>query len=313
MKNYKLSVIVPVFNEEKNVPVLIERLKKVIQNLKCDYEIIFALDPCPDKTEEVILEHRINDKNIKLLKFSRRFGQPAATMAGLAYCSGDISVVIDADLQDPPELIESLVEKWKEGNDVVFAQRRSREGETFIKKMVAYIGYWVINRITDIKIPKNTGDFRLMNRKVMDHLKKIHDNEGFLRGLVAYVGFKQIAVLYDRDARLTGTGNYNRWLGSLTIGLNGIIGFSKYPLHFISVLGLIISFGSFVLGLTYFTMKILGYEPIWGNPTLVMLISFFSGVQLLCLGIIGQYMARMYDAIKARPAYIVSDFYGTEE
>jgi len=312
-ESYKLSIVIPVYNEEKNIPALIDRLKMVIINLGCSYELIFSMDPSTDLTEKIILDFRENDKNIKLIKMSRRFGQPACTIAGIKYCNGDICVVIDADLQDPPELITEMISKWKEGYDVVYAQRTHRDGESFIKKCVAYSGYWIIDKISDIKIPRNTGDFRLLDRKVIDQLKNINDNDAFLRGLVAYIGFKQIAVPFRRNARNDGKGKYNKFFGSITIALNGVLGFSKYPLHLISVLGLIISSFSILLGLIYLFLKIIDYDIKWGNPTLVILISFLSGIQLLSLGIMGQYFARMYDNIKERPLYIVDEAHGFEE
>ena len=293
MKSYKLSIVVPVFNEEKNILPLVSRLKKIISSLKCKYEIIFVMDPCTDKTETAIHELRKKDKNIKLLKTSRRFGQPACTQAGIYYCTGDICVIIDADLQDPPELIKGMVEKWNQGYHVVYAQRKTRKGEPLIKQLVAYIAYWVINKISDVRIPRNTGDFRLISREVIEELKKLKDNDGFLRGLVAYVGFNQTAIQYDRDARFSGKGKYNRLLGSMKIALNGMLGFSKYPLHLIAILGFVISSLSFILGITYFVLKLINFNIVWGNPTLVILISFLSGIQLLSLGIIGEYFARI--------------------
>jgi dolichol-phosphate mannosyltransferase len=309
-KKYKLSIIVPVYNEENNIEPLISRLKNILDDLSCNYEIIFSMDPSTDLTEKMILEQRMEDERIKLLKLSRRFGQPAATIAGIHYCTGDACVVIDADLQDPPELIKEMIQKWQEGYDVVYAQRISRKGETLIKRIVSYVGYWVINKISVVKIPRNTGDFRLISREVINELKRFNEHDPFLRGIVAYVGFSQFAIPYDRDARLEGKGKYNRFLGSLRIGLNGVLGFSRYPLHLISLLGLLISSISFLLGLTYLSLKLLDYHIVWGNPTLVMLISFLSGVQLLSLGIIGQYMARIFDEIKGRPGYIIKESIG---
>jgi polyisoprenyl-phosphate glycosyltransferase len=313
MEKYKLSIVVPVYNEEKNIPPLLLRLKNLVAELNCEYEIIFTMDPCKDQTENLILNLRKEDKNIKLLKMSRRFGQPACTQAGIYYSTGNICVVIDADLQDPPELIKEMVAKWQEGYHVVYAQRISRKGEALIKKIVAYLGYWVIDKISEVKIPRNTGDFRLISREVIEELKKMKEHDGFLRGLVAYVGFSQIAIQYNRDARLSGKGNYNRLFGSIRIGLNGVLGFSKYPLHLISILGFLISSFSFLLGITYIILKIINFDIKWGNPTLVILISFLSGVQLLSLGIIGEYFARIYDEIKGRPIYIVQDAHGFDK
>jgi dolichol-phosphate mannosyltransferase len=308
--SFLLSVVVPAYNESKNIPILLGRLKKLFVDSNIKYEIIFCLDPSTDNSAEIISKAAQEDSSIKLLHFSRRFGQPAATMAGIHYMNGDAGVVIDADLQDPPELIIDMIEKWKEGFEVVYAQRTSRDGETLIKRVVSWLGYWLINKITNVKIPRNTGDFRLLDRVVIDELKKLDDQDGFLRGLVAYVGFSQAAIPYKRHSRIEGQGNYNRYLGSLKIGLNGIIGFSRYPLHVISIVGLLISIASFLIGLTYIIARIFHIEITWGNPTLVILLSFYSGVQLLSLGIMGQYVARIYDTTLKRPQFIVKDKIG---
>jgi dolichol-phosphate mannosyltransferase len=206
-----------------------------------------------------------------------------------------------------------MVIKWKEGYQVVYAQRISRKGETLMKRMVSYLGYWLIDRIAEVKIPRNTGDFRLMSRQVIEHIKRLNEHDAFLRGLVAYVGFSQTAVKYERDARFTGKSSYNKFLGSMTIGLNGILGFSKYPLHMISIFGVIISSFSFIIGMAYLILKLINYDIKWGNPTLVILISFLSGIQLLCLGIMGQYFARIYDEIKGRPIFIVQKAVGFDK
>jgi len=311
--DFLISIIVPVYNEEKNVPTLVKRVREVFNKNNIKYEIIFCLDPCTDQTEEVIKQERKIDPAVKLVTMSRRFGQPAATMAGIHSMSGDAGVVIDVDLQDPPELIIDMIEKWKEGYEVIYAQRTSREGETLVKKIVSWLGYWLINKITKVNIPRNTGDFRLIDRVVIDHLKILRDYDGFLRGLVAYIGFSQVAIPYKRAPRLVGEGNYNRYLGSLSIGINGIVGFSRYPLHIISIVGLLISGGSFILGIVYLILRVLHVEITWGNPTLVILISFFSGVQLLSLGIMGQYVARMYDSILSRPQFIIDKKFGFED
>jgi glycosyltransferase involved in cell wall biosynthesis len=310
--NYKLSIVVPVYNEENNLPSFVTRTVDVMRKLGCAYEIIFAMDPSKDRTRDLILEYRKQNPSIKLLEFSRRFGQPAATMAGIHYCTGDACVVIDADLQDPPELIADMVARWKEGYHVAYAQRMSREGETLIKRLVAYGGYWVIDRIAQVRIPRNTGDFGLLSREVIDQLKELKEGHGFLRGLVGYVGFSQIAVPYSRAPRLSGTGNYNRWLGSLTIGVNGIVGFSRYPLHLISILGLGLSFLSLLTAIVYIVLRLLDYPVVWGNPTLVILVSTLSGIQLFGMGIMGEYVGRIYDEVKQRPPYIVQAAHGFE-
>lgn len=309
----RLSVVVPVYNEEDNIGPLVERLTAILDDLVGDHEIIFALDPCTDATEERILALHERDPRVKLITFARRVGQPAATLAGLQHATGDPCVVIDADLQDPPELIRDMLCKWQEGDDVVAAQRRSRRGETLIKRIVAYAGYSVINRVSEVPIPRNTGDFRLLSRRVVHHLGQFRESHGFLRGLVALVGFRQTVVQFDRQARSHGKGHYNRFFGSLRIGLNGIFGFSRWPLQMISICGLLISAFSILVGITYTVLRLIPIEIPWGNPTLVIILTMLGGIQLLSLGIIGEYLGRIYDEVKRRPMYIVDRRVGITE
>jgi glycosyltransferase involved in cell wall biosynthesis len=308
-----LSIVIPVFKEEANIKPFLDRLIPVLETISGPSEVIFVLDPSPDKTEQVILDSAITNRRIKLLKMSRRFGQPAATMAGLAYSGGKRVVVIDVDLQDPPEIILELYRKMNEGFDVVYATRRTRDGETFVKKIFAKFGYKVINSLSDVQIPKNTGDFRIMSRRVVDEICGLNEKHGFLRGLVAYVGFNQTGVFYDRDSRHTGSGNYNRYLGSMRIGLNGLVGFSAKPLNIMSVFGGGIAGFSFLLGGWYILQKILGVSLTPGLSTTVILISFFAGIQLLSLGLVGEYVSRIYDEVKNRPMYIVEKRVGFDE
>lgn len=308
-----LSIVIPVYKEEANIPPFLNRLFPVLEKISGTYEVIFVLDPSPDKTEQVILDSSKANPSIKLVKMSRRFGQPAATMAGLAYSNGNRVVVIDVDLQDPPEIILKLNSKMEEGFDVVYATRRSRDGETLVKKIFANLGYKVINSLSDVQIPKNTGDFRIMSRRVVDEICGLNEKHGFLRGLVAYVGFNQTGIIYDRDSRHSGKGNYNRYLGSLRIGLNGLVGFSAKPLNMMSVLGGVIAVLSFLLGGWYTIQKFLGVSLTPGLSTTVILISFFAGIQLLSLGLVGEYISRIYDEVKNRPMYIVEKRVGFDE
>jgi len=308
-----ISVVVPVFKEEFNILPFLNRLNPVLVKMVDTYEIIFALDPSPDGTEKVIVENSKINSNIKLIKMSRRFGQPAATMAGLAYSKGKRVVVIDVDLQDPPEVIFDLNETMNQGFDVVYATRRTREGETIVKKIFAKFGYKVINALSEVQIPQNTGDFRMMSRRVVDEICALNEKHGFLRGLVAFVGFNQTGVFYDRDARNSGKGNYNRYLGSLRIGINGLVGFSAKPLNFMSAIGGIIAGLSFLLGGWYAAQKILGFTLTPGLSTTVILISFFAGIQLLSLGLVGEYISRIYDEVKNRPFYIIDKQVGFDE
>ena len=301
----KISVVVPVFNEEVNIEPFLERIIKVLNKITNDYEIIFSLDPSKDKTEEKILNLASKNKNIKIIIFSRRFGQPAATIAGINNSTGDCCVVIDVDLQDPPELIEELYVKFLEGYEVVLAKRKKRKGETFLKKIIASFGYKLINFFSEIDMPIDTGDFRLISKKVVEQLKSMKEPHNFLRGMVAYIGFKQCEIVYDRDQRFRGDTKYNKYLGSIKIALNGLLGFSSKPLHIMTFVGFILSMFSFSIGLWYLIQKLLGENYTAGLPTSVLLITFFSGVQLLALGLIGEYIGRIYDQVKQRPPYII--------
>jgi polyisoprenyl-phosphate glycosyltransferase len=300
-----LSIIVPVYKEEGNIDEFLGRMIPILRSLSEAFEIIFAMDPSPDRTEQKILAARAQDSRVKLLKFSRRFGQPFATLAGLQYSVGEAVVVIDVDLQDPPELIVEMVQKWREGFDVVYAQRRTREGETWIKKVVSEVGYRLINRIADVEIPKNTGDFRLMSRRVVNEVNRLKECHGFLRGMVALIGYRQTSILFDRPPRFSGRGNYNRFLGSLRIGFNGIFCFSNHALTLSTLAGFIVALTAFSLGIFYAGLRIFGYPFPLGNPTIVILVLFLGGIQLISIGILGEYIARIYEEVRQRPRYIV--------
>jgi dolichol-phosphate mannosyltransferase len=308
-----LSVVVPVYKEEGNIPEFLRRIRPILSAITEDYEIIFSLDPSPDRTEDVILEHRAADTRIKLLKFSRRFGQPMASLAGMEYSRGDAVIVMDVDLQDPPELIHEMVAKWREGYDVALPQRRQRTGEPWIKKLVASTGYKVINKIADVRIPPNTGDFRLMSRRVVQEVVRLKESHGFLRGMVAVVGFKQALIPFDRPARFTGETNYNRFFGSLRIGFNGIFCFSTYALTLSTMAGFAIAGLSFFIALAYLVMKLAGFPFPIGNPTIVILMLFMGGIQLISVGILGEYIGRIYEEVRARPKFIVERAEGFKE
>jgi dolichol-phosphate mannosyltransferase len=307
-----LSIIVPVYKEEKNIPEFLRRVQAILAPITGDYEVIFSMDPSPDRTEAVVLDHRAGDERIKLLKFSRRVGQPMATLAGLEYSRGDAVIVMDVDLQDPPELITDMVARWREGYDIVLPQRRQRTGEPWLKKVVSAVGYKVINKIADVSIPPNTGDFRLMSRRVVNELVKLKESHGFLRGMVAVVGFRQILLPFDRPPRHAGETNYNRFFGSLRIGFNGIFCFSTYALQLSTILGFIIAGFSFLLTAIYLFYKLMGWTILWGNPTLVILISFLGGIQLISVGILGEYIGRIYEEVRGRPKFIVDQSVGFE-
>ncbi|HEY4988364.1 MAG TPA: glycosyltransferase family 2 protein [Opitutaceae bacterium] len=300
-----LSLVVPVYREEKNIPEFIARIRPILAPITEDYEIIFAMDPSPDRTEEVVIEHREKDGRIKLLKFSRRFGQPMASLAGMQYSTGEAVIVMDVDMQDPPELVRDMVAKWREGYDVVLPQRTRRTGEPWIKRLVAETGYKVINKIADVRIPPNSGDFRLMSRRVVNEVVKLKESHGFLRGMVAVVGFKQYLLPFERPARFSGETNYNRFFGSLRIGFNGIFCFSTYALTLSTQLGFLIAGVSFLIAAAYLVMKLCGFPFPVGNPTLVILVLFMGGIQLISVGILGEYIGRIYEEVRSRPRFIV--------
>lgn len=301
----KISIIVPVYNEEKNIQEFLNRLMITLAKINTDYEVIFLLDPSNDNTEKLIIDEAKKNYKIKLITFSRRFGQPSATMAGIHNASGDRCVIIDCDLQDPPELIYEMNKKMNEGYEVVLARRRSRQGETFIKILITKIGYKVIEKITDIKIPKNTGDFRIISKKIIDNLKKFNEPNAFLRGLVAYIGFKSTFVDYDRKERFDGKSKYNKYFGSIQIAFNGIFGFSSRPLFFMSIVGFIFAFFSFGVGIYYIIQKLINPLITPGLSSTVLYITFFSGLNLIGLGLLGEYVGRIYDEVKNRPNFII--------
>ena len=308
-----LSVVVPVYKEEGNIPEFLRRIRPILDRITKNYEIIFSMDPSPDNTEGVIEAFRQTDPRVKLLKFSRRFGQPMASLAGLNFSSGAAVVVIDVDLQDPPELILEMYEKFKEGFDVIYAQRRSRTGENFIKQFVSYVGYRFINKIAEVNIPPNTGDYRMMSRRTVKEVVSMKESHGFLRGMVASVGFRQTSVVFDRVPRFAGEGNYNRFLGSLKIGFNGIFCFSNYMLAASTWMGFSIAALAFLMGTIYMGMKLMGFPFPLGNPTIVILVLFMGGIQLISIGILGEYIGRIYDEVKQRPKFIVDRAVGFGE
>jgi glycosyltransferase involved in cell wall biosynthesis len=308
-----LSIVVPAYNEEENVPVVYERLRNVLAGLGLEWELIFSVDPSSDRTEELILGLRGENPRVKMLRLSRRYGQSMSTLAGMAASSGDAVVVIDCDLQDPPELIPEMVQRWREGYDVVCAQRRTRVGESLAKRVIAAVGYRVMNRIADVDIPINTGDFRLMSRRVVERVVALKEVHGYLRGLVSLVGFRQTSIVFDREPRVAGSTKYRHSWGSWVEGLNGIVGFSRYPLQMISMIGTALAGAAFLFALVYLALKIFGKSFPVGNPTIVIVILFFSGIQLLSLGVMGEYVGRIYDEARDRPKYIVESSYGWED
>lgn len=304
----QLSIIVPVYKEEENINPFLKAVLNVLQKMDITYEIIFSMDPSPDQTEFVILDNLKTNPNIKLLKLSRRFGQPAATLAGINYASGDAAIIMDVDLQDPPDVIPLLYNKFLEGFDVVNARRISRQGEYLIRKIITKFGYYLINKLSDVNIPRDVGDFRLISSRVCKCLSNMKEKNFFLKGLVSYIGFNQTEITYNRKKRHAGTANYNQFFGSIPVALNGIFCFSSYPLHLVSIIAFFSVLTSIFLALLFLINKIFNFNVIPGLTTTNLLILLSFSVIMFSLGIISQYLYRMFDEIKVRPVYFVDKF-----
>ncbi len=308
MDNYKLSIVVPVYNEENGITPFLLRTEQVVEELGCDYEIIFCMDPSTDNTYEMIKEHMSLNKHIKLITMSRRFRQAAATMAGVLHCTGDACVVIDVDLQDPPEVIPELVEKWQEGFDVVYAQRIDRQGETKLRKFIDLTAYRVINFLSDVEIPVDTADFRLINRRVIEEIRKMPETNMFFRGMVSYVGFKQTAVRYHREAREADQSKYNRFFGEFRMGFHGLFCFSSKPLEYVTFLGIFMTGFGILLSLIYWFQRIFSQKKKTLISGVSALIWFIGGLQIFVCGLLGEYITRIYDDVKGRQRFIIEEF-----
>jgi dolichol-phosphate mannosyltransferase len=301
-----LSVIVPVLNEVLVIDTLVERLTRVLQSLNLDSEIIFVNDGSSDETLVVLRKFARTDRRLKIVSFSRNFGHQSAVMAGIDYCTGDCAVIIDADLQDPPELIPEMVSKWEEGNMVVYAQREVRKGESAFKRATAKIFYRLLRSITNVNIPMDTGDFRLIDRKVMEALKRMPERNKFLRGMIPWIGFKQVAVKYTRQERFAGTTKYPL-RKMIRLALDGITSFSTTPLYVAAYAGFFITFITFLLGIYVIWLRLFTEKTVAGWTSTMLSIFFLGGVQLIFIGIIGIYMGRVSDEVKNRPQYLVEE------
>jgi polyisoprenyl-phosphate glycosyltransferase len=301
-----ISVIIPIYNEEGNIAVLFQRLSEVTSRLNVDTEYIFINDGSKDRSIHLIKELAEKNSSVKYIDFSRNFGHQIAVTAGLDHCTGKVVVIIDADLQDPPELIIDLYAKWKEGYEVVYARRRAREGEGFLKKFTARMFYRILKKITTINIPVDTGDFRLIDRKVVDVLKQMPEQQKFLRGQISWIGFRQTYVEYDRDARHAGKTGYT-YKKMIRFALDGITSFSNLPLKFATITGFIVSGITFVMILYALYARFISKDYVPGWTSLMLAVLFIGGVQLISIGIIGEYISRLSSNVRKRPLYIVKE------
>lgn len=299
-----VSIVVPVHNEEEVLSELYRRLNEVLAEISYAYEVIFVDDGSSDATLEIVTGLCDLDKSIAVIELSRNFGKEAAVSAGLDVAIGDAVIVIDADLQDPPELILDFLRAWEDGYDVVYGVRRTRDGDTWLKRQSARAFYRILNSLSDVEIPENAGDFRLLSRMAVDALKSMNERHRYMKGLFAWVGYKQKAILYDRDPRFAGETKWNYWK-LWTLALEGITSFTDVPLKLATYLGVLTSGMSFLYGIYFLIRTLLFGNPIPGYPSLILVVLFLGGVQLVCLGILGEYMARTYAESKQRPLYLI--------
>ncbi len=301
-----LSIVAPAYNEEAGLDEFYSRLISSTKDLNIELEIIYVNDGSQDDTLEIMSNQRSNDPRITIIDLSRNFGKEIALTAGLDHVSGDSVVIIDTDLQDPPELIPRLVEIWLEGYDVVNAKRVKRKGESWFKKLTSYIYYRFLFQLSDIKIPKDTGDFRLLGRNALDALLKLREKHRYMKGLFAWVGYSQTEITYERDERYAGKTKWGFW-GLVNLAFEGLTSFSVLPLRLASMVGVLSAFIAIVFGIVIILKKFIYGDPVAGYPSLVVLITFIGGIQLLALGVIGEYLGRVFNETKNRPLYIVKN------
>ena len=309
----KISVIIPAYNEEESLPILYERIEKLMATMgNYEFEILFINDGSKDKTIEIIKKMRQDDSRISYVDFSRNFGKEIAMIAGLDYATGDCVIFIDADLQDPPELIPELVKYWEEGYDDVYAKRRSRKGETFLKKWTSKMYYKILQKLTRIEIQRDTGDFRLLDRRCVNALKMLRESQRNTKSMFSWIGYKKKEVLYDRDARVAGKTKWN-YIKLVDLAIDGITSFTTSPLRISTILAI----PTFIVLFIYFVYVIIKSfvikEAIQAFQAIILLILFFSGVQILLFGIVGEYLGRIFKETKNRPLYLVNEYNGKKE
>ncbi|MDE2422592.1 MAG: glycosyltransferase family 2 protein [Betaproteobacteria bacterium] len=306
--NPTLSLIVPMHNEAGNIDHLYHRLKEVLSPLQLSWEMLCINDGSTDDTLNELLKAQNNYPQITVIDLTRNFGKEAALSAGIDFARGEVAIPIDADLQDPPEIIPQMIDLWHKGFDVVLAKRKSRDGDSFVKRNTAHLFYKLINKLSEVDIPQDTGDFRLITRPVMEALKQLPERRRFMKGLFAWVGFKTAEIEYERPERHAGKTKFNYWK-LWNFALEGITSFSDAPLKIASYFGIVISLLSFLYAIKIVIDTLLFGNPVKGYPSLIVAILFFSGVQLIALGIIGEYLGRIYSESKQRPIYLVKNIW----
>ena len=309
----KISIIIPAYNEQESLPILYERLTKLMDSMEnYQFEVLFINDGRKDKTIEIIKELRQKDERICYVDFARNFGKEIAMIAGLDYATGDCVVFMDADLQDPPELIPELVKYWEQGYDDVYAKRRSRKGETWLKKFTSKMYYRVLQHVTKVEIQEDTGDFRLLDKRCVNALKKLRESQRNTKSMFGWIGYKKKEVLYDRDPRVAGSTKWN-YVKLMDLAIDGITSLTTSPLR----LSTFIAIPTFIVLFVYFVYVIaksfIIHEAIQAFQAIILLILFFSGIQILLFGIVGEYLGRIFNETKNRPLYLVNEYNGKKE
>lgn len=307
-----ITLLIPAYNEEEVLPHLYERLDKLAnENGSYSWEFLFVNDGSRDKTLEIIQKYAAKDERVSYVNLSRNFGKEIAMIAGIDHIESDAMVIIDADLQDPPELIPEMITWWEKGYDDVYARRKSRAGETLLKKKSSEWFYRVLQRTSRVPIQIDTGDFRLLNRRSIDALKQFRESERYTKGLFSWIGYKKKEILYDRDPRLAGETKWN-YVRLFNLAIDGITSFTTAPLRIASVLGFLVSFFAFVY-IAYLVIRTLAFgTDLAGYPSMMAVILFLGGIQLLSLGVIGEYVARIFTETKQRPLYFVEEFHSAK-
>ena len=306
----KYSLVIPVYNEEKSIPELYRRLSAVIEQLGESVEVILVNDGSRDRTLFMLRDLHEQDPRFCYISFARNFGHQIAVTAGLNFVRGEAIIVMDADLQDPPELIPTLVEKWQQGYQVVYAQRTQRRKESWLKRFTAYMFYRILQRLADIDIPPDTGDFCLMDRKVVDVLNAMPERNRYIRGLRSWVGLQQTSVCFERDPRFAGEVKYT-FRKSLSLAANGLVSFSRVPLRLSTYLGLLAAVAAVLMGVLVLYWRIIApTSPLTGLATIMIAMFFLGAVQLVSIGILGEYVGRIYEEVKGRPLYVLSEVAG---
>lgn len=303
----KVSLLIPAYNEEETLGLLYNELNKVLNGIQgYEFEILFVNDGSNDNTLHILRELQNRDPRINYISFSRNFGKEIAMAAGLDYVTGDAVVIMDADLQDPPHLIREMILYWEEGYDDVYAKRRTREGESWFKKSTSYLFYRLLQTMTKIPVQEDTGDFRLLDRRAVESLKKLREKQRYTKGMFSWIGFNKKEILFDRKPRAAGETKWN-YLKLFNLALEGVTSFTTFPLRISTILGIIVSILSIVYMVIILIKSIIWKDPVQGYPSIMVTMLFLGGVQLISLGIIGEYIGRIFNETKYRPLYIIDE------